>query len=109
MSWLNAASTCTKQKSVKLKRHFGGKFSFSVLLQDHNLKVCNRIEHIAKWKKKESELKKAGKQKVSEVGRTIAHTFTSEDSSWKEILEGRRKSNNGAKESTKEEDQHSER
>ncbi|KAK7468805.1 hypothetical protein VKT23_003306 [Stygiomarasmius scandens] len=68
------------------------------------------IEHIAKWKKKESELKKAGKQKVSEAGRTIAHTFTSEDSSWKkEILEGRRKSNNGAKESTKEEDQHSER
>ncbi|KAG7099155.1 hypothetical protein E1B28_001026 [Marasmius oreades] len=48
------------------------------------------IEHIAKWKKKRSEISEKGKEKALEAGQELALKLPLVDNSWKrEILEGR--------------------
>ncbi|KAL0575827.1 hypothetical protein V5O48_006154 [Marasmius crinis-equi] len=50
------------------------------------------IEHIAKWKKKQSELASKGKEKAIEAGQDVAVKLPLVNESWKrEVLEGRKK------------------
>ncbi|KAK7050871.1 hypothetical protein VNI00_004983 [Paramarasmius palmivorus] len=49
------------------------------------------IEHIAKWKKKQDEITKKGKQKVIEAGEDIALKLPAVNDDWKrEVIQGRK-------------------
>ncbi|KAJ3908630.1 hypothetical protein F5879DRAFT_300416 [Lentinula edodes] len=50
------------------------------------------IEHIGKWKKKQSHLKEAGKERIAKAGHAIVDTLKMSDPSWKrEIVEGKKR------------------
>jgi hypothetical protein len=54
-----------------------------------------RIEHIGKWKKKQSQLVGAGKEQAAKAGHAVAETLKISNSNWKrEVVEGRKRSTN---------------
>jgi hypothetical protein len=97
-------SICTKQRLARLRQHFGGELLETNPIFPSKLKRLTSIEHVAKWKKKQTEIKEAGKEKAVDVGLTIADAVTPQDSKWKkEVLEGRKRQKE--KEQQKEEEQ----
>ncbi|KAF9076189.1 hypothetical protein BDP27DRAFT_1314034 [Rhodocollybia butyracea] len=53
------------------------------------------IEHIGKWKKKQSHLVGASKEQAAKAGHAVAETLKISNSDWKrEVLEGRKRSTN---------------
>lgn len=50
------------------------------------------MEHIGKWKKKQSHLKEAGKDHIAKASHAIVDTLKMSDPSWKrEIVEGKKR------------------